>query len=223
MTKLFVAFSFLALNFYTYYHLATESVRPERRAFAEFPMELGEGWRCEAPQTMEEKVQRNLGVTDYLLCDFVNPDADEIANIYVGYHATQVREEGGGASENSIHPPAHCIPGSGWDIIHNESVPLHLEGMPQADGRVRRLVIAKGPARQLVYYWYQGRGRVVSQDWRKIVYVGLDRALTGRTDESLVRFTVPILDREGGEERAEAAFRSLAPLVTARLSEYVPN
>jgi EpsI family protein len=223
MTKLFVAFSFLALNLYTYYYLATDSVVPERRSFAEFPLDLGQGWSCAEPLEMEEEVRGNLGVTDYLLCDFVNRDADEIANVYVGYHATQVREEGGGANENSIHPPAHCIPGSGWDIIRNESVPLHLEGMPQEDGSVRRLVIAKGSARQLVYYWYQSHGRVISEDWRTIVYVGLDRALTGRTDGSLVRFTVPILDRDGGEERAEAAFRSLAPLVTAHLAEYVPN
>ena len=224
MTKLAVAIGFLALNFYIYHFFATDAVYPERKPFEEFPLELGEGWSCPALEDMGEVVEENLGVSDYLLCNFVNPESDAITNVYVGYHATQVREEGGGSNENSIHPPAHCLPGSGWDIIRNESVPLSIEGLPQQDASVKRLVIAKGTARQLVYYWYQSRGRVISQDWRKIVYVGLDRAIRRRTDGSLVRFTVPIYDeRDGGEERAERTFRSLAPLVLARLPDYVPN
>jgi len=223
MTKLLVALGFLALNFYTYHFFATDAVIPERRAFAEFPLELEEGWRCRGRETMKDVVQENLGVSDYLLCDFVNPEQRAIANVYVGYHATQVREEGGGSHENSIHPPAHCIPGSGWDIIKNETVPLYFEGMPERDGEVKRLVIAKGKARQLVYYWYQSRGRVISRDWRKILYVGLDRATRRRTDGSLVRFTMPIVAGDGSDTRAEEVFRSIAPLILARLPDYVPE
>jgi EpsI family protein len=131
-----------------------------------------------------------------------------------------VREQGGGSDENSIHPPAHCLPGSGWDIIALETVDVDLPGLPQPT-RVRRLQIAKGNARQLVYYWYQSNGRVIAEDWKKIVYVGLDRALRGRTDGALVRFTMPIV--AGDEAAAEAAFRELAPRVVAELPAYVPN
>ena len=62
---------------------------------------------------------------------------------------------------------------------------------------------------------------MISQDWKKILFVGLDRATRRRTDGSLIRFTVPVI--RGDEDRAEAAFRSLAPGVLARLSGYVPN
>jgi len=86
---------------------------------------------------------------------------------------------------------------------------------------VRRLVIARGGDRQLTYYWYQSRGRVVSQDWQKILYVGLDRAVRSRTDGSLVRFTIPILRKD--EATAEARFFDLAPQILALLPAYVPE
>ena len=220
MTKLLVAFVFLALNFYTYNFLASQAVIPPRATFDAFPLDLGE-WSCSRRVRMEPGIESNLGVTDYFICTYSRIDSSQFATVYVGYHATQIREEGGGSGENSIHPPAHCLPGSGWDIIHDETVEIDMAGLPDRPAQVRRLLVAKGEYRQLVYYWYQSRGRVVSQDWKKIVYVGLDRALRGRTDGALVRFTVPVI--RGNVDDADATFQSLAPRVLARLPDYVPG
>jgi EpsI family protein len=220
MIKVAVAIAFLALNAYTYYWMAHTAVIPPRETFASFPLELGE-WSCNGFQSLDRKVLKNLGATDYLICDYRRPGPGESVSVYVGYHQTQIREQGGGAGENSIHPPAHCLPGAGWDIIDTATVELDLPGLPPG-AKARRLIVAKGAMRQLVYYWYQSRGRVISEDWQKIVWVGWDRAVRGRTDGSLVRFTVPIQKR-GGEEGAERAFRDLAPQVVGRLARYVPQ
>jgi EpsI family protein len=220
VTRLTVALAFLGLNFYTYNYLASEATIPPRETFDAFPDELDE-WACVEREEMEPAVERNLGVTDYLLCTFVRPRPPIPVSVYVGYHATQVREEGGGAGENSIHPPKHCLPGSGWDIIHQETVDLDMEGLPERPHRVNRLIIARGEARQLVYYWYQSRGRTIAEDWKKVLYVGVDRALKGRTDGSLVRFSIPVL--RGDEQRAEEAFRDLAPHVLRRLPAHIPS
>ena len=220
MTKLAAALAFLALNFYTYHFLATQAVIPQRRHFDAFPREFGE-WSCREPLQMEKDVEANLGVTDYLLCDFTRQDPPARVGVYLGYHERQVREEGGGSGENSIHPPAHCLPGSGWDLIHIETVSLDLPGLPQNPARVKRLLIAKGEARQLVYYWYQQQGRVIAEDWQKIVWVGLDRALRNRTDGTLVRFTIPI--RRDGEAAADAEFRDLAPRIVAQFPGFLPD
>ncbi|HEY8154685.1 MAG TPA: EpsI family protein [Myxococcota bacterium] len=220
MTRFAVAIAFLALNFYTYHFLATRAVIPERRHFEAFPLTY-DGWSCAEPHVMSKEVVANLGVTDYLLCDFVRQDPPAIANVYLGFHERQVREEGGGSGENSIHPPAHCLPGSGWDLIQVETVRLDLPGLPQRPAPVKRLLIAKGEARQLVYYWYQQQGRVIAEDWQKIVWVGLDRALHGRTDGTLVRFTFPI--GRDGEEAADAQFRDLAPRLVAQFPGFLPD
>lgn len=218
MTQLIAALAFLGLNFYIYNFFASEAVYPDRQEFASFPLELEDDWTCLERRGITDDVQAELGVTDFLLCDYQSVERQKIVNVYVGYHASQVRE--GGSNENSIHPPAHCLPGSGWDIIQNETVPLgDLSPVPGATAK--RLVIAKGKHRQIVYYWYQSRGRVISEDWKKIVFVGWDRANRQRTDGSLVRFTVPF--RQGGGEAAESAFDSIAPHVLSRLPAFVPN
>ncbi len=220
MMKYTVALVFIFINFYTYNFLASEAVYPPRERFESFPSEFGD-WKCLEQEEMTPEVERNLGVTDYLICRYVRPEPGDLIGVYFGYHASQVREEGGGAGENSIHPPAHCLPGSGWDIIDNQTVEIDLPGLPQSPARVKRMIIAKGKARQLVFYWYQSRGRVISEDWRKILYVGLDRALRGRTDGSLTRFTIPVIRND--EARAEAAFFDLAPRILADVSRYIPE
>jgi EpsI family protein len=219
VTKLATVLLFLALDLYIYHEFAREQVIPVRTSFESFPLVLDD-WTCPARGEITPEVWRNLGATDILLCDYYRNDPPALVSVYVGYHQTQVREQGGGSGENSIHPPAHCLPGSGWDIIDNRTVPLDVAGLPQAHAAVKRLVIAKGDQRQLVYYWYQSQGRVIAEDWKKILYVGLDRARRGRTDGSLVRFTIPIV--RGDEERAEQAFRDLAPRVVERLASHVP-
>jgi EpsI family protein len=223
--KVAVAIGFLLLNLYVYHEFATHSVHPPRATFDHFPLAQGD-WVCERPDRMEAAVVENLGVTDYHLCNWtrVGPRPTGMMpfqNVYIGYHASQVREEGGGSSENSIHPPAHCLPGAGWDIIQLATVSVELPGLPATPARVRRLQIAKGNDRELVYYWYQGNGRVLAEDWQKILFLGWDRARRGRTDGALVRFTVPIIN--GDEASAEAAFRDLAPRITALLGAYVPE
>jgi hypothetical protein len=194
--KLLVALAFLALNFYVYHFMAHAAEIPPRETFESFPMSLGD-WRCHEKQSISADILKNLGATDYLVCDFyrgVTPP--EVVGLYVGYHEAQVREEGGGSG-------------------------LEIAGLPQEHPNAKRLVVAKGEGRQLGYYWYQSRGRVIAEDWQKILYVGWDRATRGRTDGSLIRFTVPI--RRGDEETAEAALLDLAPHILALLPRYVPE
>ena len=218
MIKILVALAFLGANFYIYNFLATAEIHPPRERFNAFHMQLGD-WTCPKHEIMEQKIIDNLGVTDYMICEFKNAEQPFPVGVYVGYHESQVGTEDGG--ETRIHPPAHCLPGAGWSIIKSEDVPLDLPGLPGAPAEVKRVVIAKGDARQLVYYWYQERGRVIADDWMKIVWLFWDRARLQRTDGSLVRFTIPM--GRDDDEAAERSFRELAPLITSQLSEYSPS
>jgi EpsI family protein len=220
MSKLVVAIAFLALNAYIYNFIARSAVIPPREEFREFPLEIDD-WRCARNEPLDPNVIKNLGATDTMFCNYMRADRSSEVNLYIGYHATQIREEGGGSGENSIHPPAHCLPGSGWDIIDSRTVRIDLPGLTDPNGTAKRLIIAKGRARQIVYYWYQMGGRVVSHDWQKILFVGYDRARRGRTDGALVRFTVGY--GQSGDEAAEAALRDLARRVVPLLPRFVPS
>ena len=214
MPKLVVALLFIGLNLYVFRYFASTDYIPPRETFLTFPNVI-DGWRCSDPVEMEDDILARLGVTDYLLCDFKNERTREIANVYVGYHASQTRDATG--AENVIHPPEHCLPGGGWDIIHSEIVPT--EWAP--GGEAKRVIVARGNARNLVYFWYQSRGRTIARNHEKILYMFMDRAVERRTDGSLVRFTVPIT--HGDHDAAEATFRSIVQSVTPLLSDYVPN
>lgn len=231
--KWFAALFFLGLNFYTYHFLATDEIQPARSSFSHFPMAFGD-WRCPGAERMGKDVEDNLGVTDYILCTYSKRDSHApglivvgesghpaVVGLYVGYHASQVRKAGGGIGTNMIHPPAHCLPGSGWDIIAAQLMPLNIPGLPGAPALVNRLVVAKGDARQLVYYWYQERGHVISRDWMKIVDLFWSRATLHRTDGSLVRFTVPLIRND--ETFADQLFQEFAGYVVPQLPQYIPN
>lgn len=225
MTKVAVAFAFLALNLYVFRFLASEEVIPPREDFASFPAVVA-SWRCAEREQMDPKSLRILGASDYLLCSYVDAESGESVSLYVGYHESQVRQ-GGGGGETAIHPPEHCLPGAGWAIIDSERRPVDFAGLPPGHGirddvrLAKRFVIAKGDARQLVYFWYQGQGRVVSANEDVILYRFWNRATRGRTDGALVRFTTPIL--RGNVAAAEARFERFANAVVPVLAPYVPE
>ncbi len=214
VTKLVVALLFIAANAYTFNYLATGDVIPPRSTFAEFPDDF-DGWKCGDRGKMEQGVLDNLGVTDYIICRFSNEELGEYVDFYAGYHEKQERSDSGRTT--LIHPPEHCLPGSGWDIIETTIVPVDF-GIP---GEAKRVVIAKGSARSLVYFWYQSRGHVIGTNIGRLRHLFFDRALRNRTDGSLLRFTMPVY--RGDFEQADKSFRRFAELVTKGLPQFIPN
>jgi len=225
VTKLAAALAFLALDFYVFQFLASDERIPVRQDFSSFPLQLGD-WSCPGRSELDPKALRILGASDTLLCDYFEAGSGEPVSLYVGYHESQLRR-GGGGGETVIHPPEHCLPGSGWAIIDASRRPIDFAGLPPRHGLrdegavAKRFVIAKGDMRQLVYFWYQGRGRVVSANEDVILWRFWDRATAGRTDGSLVRFTTPIL--RGDVEGAEARFQRFASRLVPLLPPYLPE
>lgn len=221
MTKIAAALIFLIMNGYIYWYLGSAEIIPDRAPFEEFPNEL-ESWGCMGREEIDEKTINNLMVTDYISCNFYRAEPNSAVHLYVGYHERQTRDRESGKA-TAIHPPEHCLPGSGWDVIDSQVVPINFlaEAGAGPAGEAKRFIIAKGNQRSLVYFWYHSRGRVIARSHQKIFWMFLDRARLGRTDGSLVRFTVPI--QFGDEEAAEATFQEFARTVTPLLSDYVPN
>jgi EpsI family protein len=225
MTKLAVALAFVALNFYVYQFLASSEMIPPRESFEAFPLEVGD-WRCPGFDEMDAKSLRVLGASDYLLCNYHNEQTQENVAVYVGYHESQVRR-GGGGGETVIHPPEHCLPGAGWDIIDSRREPISFAGLPPGTGLrdsgpvAKRFVIARGDERQLVYFWYQGQGRVITANEDVILFRFWDRATKGRTDAALIRFTTPI--HRGDVAAAEDRFERFAGVLVPLLPPHVPQ
>jgi EpsI family protein len=80
--------------------------------------------------------------------------------------------------------------------------------------RINRLVIQKGEDRQLVYYWFQQRGRNLTNEYAVKWYLFWDALTLNRTDGALVRLTTYLPQGEDlatGAARLDAFLRVLKP------------
>jgi EpsI family protein len=162
-----------------------QQTMPLSAPLATIPATLGRYLSHDQPLTAEE--QRVVGMSSYLLRNF-SRDSVRAFSVYVGYYDQQLQGK-------TIHSPKNCLPGAGW-----EPIAAGRETIATADGpaTVNRYLLVNGGQRALVYYWYQGRGRVEADEYRVKLQLLLDSALRGRTEEALVRIVVPVT----GDERA---------------------
>ena len=88
--------------------------------------------------------------------------------------------------------------------------------------KVNRAVIQKGLDKQLVYYWFEQRGKRMTNDYAAKASVVWDSLTSGRTDGALVRFVTPI---EAGESEAEADARMqrFMALALLKLPNFIPE
>jgi EpsI family protein len=144
-------------------------------------------------QVSEQEIAA-AGVTDYLMRTYALADTtsgDPGFSVYVGYYDSQMQGK-------TIHSPKNCLPGAGWEALASTTVEIATASGPV---RVNRYLLQNQGAQALVLYWYQGRGRVESNEYVVKWNLLRDAALRQRSDEALVRVVV------GMEGDIEAAFR----------------
>lgn len=196
---------------------AREQIRPQRVSFAQFPMHLPGGWSGRT-DVLERDVIATLAVDDYLLVNYSRA-GEPWVNLYSAYYESQ---SGG----QSTHSPRTCIPGGGWEMTQFDETALTLDhpGAPPgaAPMTVNRAVIQKGEQRQLVYYWFSQRGRVMTSELAVKWFILLDGITRERSDGALVRLVTPV---PPGSDIAQADRRLTAFLSTIepQLRRHVPD
>lgn len=157
-----------------------------------------------------EAEQRVAGMDRYLMRVF-RRDSLDLFSLYVGYYQSQ-------RQGTSIHSPKNCLPGGGW-----EPVSAGTRTLPAGDRQVtvNRYVIAKDGLKALVYYWYQGRGRVAWNEYAVKWDLLRDKAVHRRSDEALVRIVIPM--PEGRETSADSLAVKVVATVVAPLDRILPQ
>ena len=191
----------------------TEPSGPPRDSFALFPSRLGE-WSGHA-FPLEPDVARILGASDYVNTVYEMPEAAEPVQFFSAWYRSQTEGQG-------IHSPEVCLPADGWEIFaigpHTVSFPETVYGT----FTLNRAIIEKGLERQLVYYWFEQRGRRMTNDFAAKMSVLRDSLTRGRTDGAIVRFVTPI-GRDEAEADADARIRRIMGPALERLPQYVPE
>lgn len=182
-----------------------------RRELKDFPAQLGPWRQAGADLRFDQDTEKVLRADDYVMRNYALPDG-RIASFYVGYYATQ-------RNGATYHSPLNCLPGTGWTMTD----PARIRIMPAGGAsafEANRYIIQKGSERQLLIYWYQGRGRTVASEYWGKIYTVLDSMRRRRSDGAMVRVMTPV---GRSEQAALESAMDLAAQAAPALPAYVPD
>ena len=114
------------------------------------------------------------------------------------------------------------MPGGGWQLRDFGQRTLGNVSIDNKPLRVNRTLIELGSQRQLVYYWFQQRGRSVTNEFVVKWYLFWDALTRHRTDGALVRLIVA-LPTTSNEEEADRRLTDMASRIAPTLTHYVPD
>jgi EpsI family protein len=175
---------------------------------SQLPLKLGP-WQGE-DTPIQARIVDAIGVDSYLNRVYVDPAGQQV-ELYVAFYANQ-------RTDKWVHSPKDCIPGSGWEPIRAGTVGVDIPGRGLVV--VNRYLIEKGLDHRLVFYWYQGRGRVMASEYATKFWLAADAMRWNRTDESLVRVITPTAD---GEPAAGRRLRGFMRTMFPQLDRVIPG
>ena len=159
--------------------------------------------------SVDAEQRRVAGMSEYILRHY---EAEGYApfSLYVGYYDEQHQGK-------SIHSPKNCLPGAGWEPVEAGETTIT---SPDGPIVVNRYLIANDAAQAMVYYWYQGRGRVAHDELRVKFELLRDAMVRGRTEEALVRIVVEVKD--GDVTAADRIARDVVPGLVRSVNSVLP-
>jgi EpsI family protein len=157
----------------------------------------------------------SLKVTDYLIANYARPADRAPVELWIAYYDQQV-------SGASVHSPKACLPGGGWRI---DALDEHrIEGVgPSGEALVvNRAVITLGDVSQVVYFWFDQRGRDITDEFAVKWYIFQDGLTMNRTDGALVRLSTLTRDQADIPE-ADARLEDFVRAIDPRLAYHIPD
>jgi EpsI family protein len=201
---------FLAVQCAVFYGYSRGEIPAAAKSLETFPADLGK-WHMIQQGVMEPEIKDVLRADDYVTRDYA-ASATQVANLFVAFFKTQ-------RAGQTPHSPKNCLPGSGWVWTVSDTIPVAVPGR-ETPIEINRYVIAKGEDKAVVLYWYQSRDRVVAREYQAAAYVAWDALRYNRTDTSIVKVTVRIVNNQ--EDAATQTGVDFIQSFFATLRQYFP-
>ncbi len=181
-----------------------------RHNLRELPAHIGV-WQQSGPdERFDQETEKVLRADDYVSRRYAGPEGT--VSLYVGYYASQ-------RNGATYHSPLNCLPGAGWVMDGQQLVTIQpVDGRPAFTAN--RYIISNGDHRELLLYWYEGRGRAVASEYWGKIYTVLDSISRRRSDGAMVRVMLPLRDSETEATRVAAQF---AAELTPTLPDFIPR
>jgi EpsI family protein len=187
--------------------LSRSEVAIARDPLSKLPYEFA-SWKGEE-RPLPSKVVQAVSVTDYTNRVYLNSERDAVS-LYIGYYDSQ-------RTGSTIHSPKNCLPGAGWEPIRSGYISVPMNGKTVA---VNEYVIQRDRDKLMVFYWYQGRGRVIAGEYSGKFWMVADAISRNRTDGALVRLMTPMKD---SESEAQSRLVSFTQALVPYLNQFIPK
>lgn len=184
---------------------------PPHPPFNSFPVHIHE-WRGE-PSSLDPEVLAGLQLSEYWLADYYTQGSRVPVNFYIAYYDTQ-------RVGSTTHSPSSCIPGGGWRIVSRSVKTVALSDGAALD--VSRFIIRRAGLSQIVYFWFDERGRNITDTQYAKWYLLVDSIRLHRTDGALIRMVTPIAEGEK-EDEAEKRLTGFLSAAHPLIAAFVPG
>ena len=185
-------------------------VEVPRKSLVELPAQLGD-WRQRGSEIkFDKQVEKVLGTTDYSMREYSLLNG-RIANIYVGYYASQ-------RTGVTYHSPLNCLPGAGW--VMKDPQYIDIVSPKGTNFRAQRYIVQNGIYNEVMIYWYQGRGRIEASEYWDKAHTVFDSVLHRRSDGAMVRLMTSV---GADEDDAGRAVTDLAGQLVDELVPFIPE
>ena len=147
------------------------------------PWQVG-NWKAASEQSIGPATEAYLKPNEYILRDYVDPQAGAAINLFVAYFKSLQNNYG-------PHSPSVCLPGAGWLVTSSKVLSVPVPGRPDSIP-VNEFTMEKSGERILVLYWYQNDRNVWAQEFQAKLRLLPDLIRYRRSDVSLVRLITPL-------------------------------
>jgi EpsI family protein len=137
------------------------------------------GWHSERDEELSANILARLAPTSYLSRRYQKGNTE--LDIFIAYYAQQRAGE-------AMHSPKYCLPGAGWEIWKHGS---EMVTVGDRQVRVNKYSIANVGQRKVMFYWYQGKDRIVASEYMVKILLVRDSLFNGYTAGSIVRVVLP--------------------------------
>jgi exosortase D (VPLPA-CTERM-specific) len=185
-------------------------VKPAHLPLPNFPLILDD-WHGQ-PMALGPDVLDALQLSDYFLAGYKRQGSKDAVEFYMAYYDSQ-------RAGSSAHSPSNCLPGNGWEILSNATKTITLPDNQAVT--VSRLLVRRGNDLELTYYWFDERGRDLTEQYSAKWYLLWDSMTMHRTDGGLVR----LMTRLDPDQEAEAdeKLTKFLSLIYPQLRKYIPD
>lgn len=204
----FIILLILLVSTGLYMNLHKDLVVPLAKPFGDFPVAHNE-WRMVGQSTLSENVMKVLMPSEYLSRRYADENG-AIVDMYLSFFD-------GGPDSGRIHSPKHCVAGAGWTELSSLRTVMNLGG---ENVNLVKSIYAKGAIREVIYYWFDMRGKTMSDEYSLKLTEITGSMFHRRRDQSFMRISVQSGDEtESAEQLIETFLRDFYPVIR----DYLPS